>query len=484
MVETNERRLSRERRTSSPFRLFADRALARAAGAHLIRGNSVRILKDAKENYPAWLDAIRLAKSHIHFESFIIHEDDIGWQFAEALGQKAREGVQVRLLYDWYGDVGYTSRRFWRALRDAGVEVRRFNPPRFDSPLGWMSRDHRKMLAIDGNVGFVFGLCLGRRWVGYPERGIEGWRDTGVELLGPAIAEIEKAFSDTWSQAGGSLPPEELPGEADIPAAGDMRLRVIASAPNTAGLYRLDHLIAAGARNTLWLTDAYFVGTTTYIQALRSASLDGVDVRLLVPSSSDVPLFRAISRASYRPLLEAGVRVFEWNGPMLHAKTAVADTRWARVGSTNLNLSSWIGNWELDVAVEDQRFALAMEEMYLEDLGNATEIILSEKMRIRPASPRRKAKGVRLRRGGARGVAAGALGVGSAVSAAITNRRLLGPAEAKVMGAVAIFLVILATVAVLWPRAISVPLAVIGLWVAIGLGVRAYRLRRIRTERD
>lgn len=478
MVETRDSRLSRERRATSPFRLFADRAFSRAAGAHLIRGNSVRILKDAKENYPAWLDAIASAKEYIHFESFIIHEDDVGRQFAEVLSAKAREGVRVRLLYDWYGDLGYTSRRFWRALREAGVEVRRFNPPRFDSPLGWMSRDHRKMLAVDGRLGFVFGLCLGRRWVGYPERGIEGWRDTGVELRGPAIAHIETAFSATWSLTGGVLPPDELPDEAAIPAAGDMRLRVIASAPNTAGLYRLDHLIAAGARRTLWLTDAYFVGTTTYIQALRAAALDGVDVRLLVPSSSDVPLFRAISQANYRPLLEAGVRVYEWNGPMLHAKTAVADTRWARVGSTNLNLSSWIGNWELDIAVEDAAFALAMEEMYLDDLENATEIVLSHKRKVRLTAPRRKAKGVRLRRGGARGLAAGALGVSSAVGAAITNRRLLGPAEAKVMAAVAFLVALLSVIAVLWPRVISVPLAIIGLWIAVGLTARAYRLRQ------
>ena len=151
-------------------------------------------------------------------------------------------------------------------------------------------------------------------------------------------------------------------------------VRVVASMPNVAGLYRLDQLIAAVARQTLWLTDAYFVGTTSYVQALRAAAVDGVDVRLLVPGSSDIPIFVSLSRAGYRPLLEAGVRVFEWNGSMLHAKTAVADGRWARVGSSNLNVSSWIGNWELDVAVEDETFAQAMQEMYLEDLTHATEI--------------------------------------------------------------------------------------------------------------
>ena len=134
-------------------------------------------------------------------------------------------------------------------------------------------------------------------------------------------------------------------------------LRVVATVPNTAGLFRVDQLVAAMARKTLWLTDAYYAGTAAYVEALRAAARDGVDVRLLVPGASDIPLIRPFSRAGYRPLLEAGVRVFEWNGSMIHAKTAVADGRWARVGSTNLNVASWLGNRELDVIVEHEPFA-------------------------------------------------------------------------------------------------------------------------------
>ena len=140
-----------------------------------------------------------------------------------------------------------------------------------------------------------------------------------------------------------------------------MSVRVIAGMPGTAELYRLDQLIAAASRRTLWLTDAYFVGTTAYVQALRAAARDGVDVRLLVPGATDIWVLRGLSRVGYRPLLEGGVRVYEWNGSMLHAKTAVADGRWARVGSTNLNLQSWMGNWELDVAIEDEGFAGQMQ---------------------------------------------------------------------------------------------------------------------------
>jgi cardiolipin synthase A/B len=468
-----------DREVISSERVLADQAFSRAAGAPLVPGNKVRLLKDAGENYPAWLEAINSARRYIHFETFILHEDDIGYQFGEAFADKARDGVQVRLLSDWFGDLGYTTSRFWQSMKQAGVEVRHFNTPRLDSPFGWLSRDHRKLLSTDGQVAFISGLCIGRRWVGYPERGIEPWRDTGIELRGPAIAEAEQAFSQTWSNAGSPLPPDELPPRDSLPPAGDVELRVIASVPNTAGLYRLDHLVAALARRSLWLTDAYFVGTTTYIQALRAAARDGVDVRLLVPSGSDVPLLNALSRSGYRPLLEAGVRVFEWNGSMLHAKTAVADGRWSRVGSTNLNLTSWIGNWELDVAVEDGEFAEEMEEMYLNDLEHATEIVLNAKKRVRPTMETpRKPRRLRGAGGSAGRVAAGAIGVGNAVGAAITNRRLLGPAEARIMASASLLLAILTIVALLWPRVITIPLALICGWVAVALLIRAYQLHR------
>jgi cardiolipin synthase len=162
----------------------------------------------------------------------------------------------------------------------------------------------------------------------------------------------------------------------------------VATVPSTAGLYRLGQLVAAFARERLWLTDAYYAGTTPYVQALRAAAREGVDVRLLVPGATDIPVLKPLSRAGYRPLLEAGVRIFEWNGSMLHAKTAIADGRWSRVGSTNLNLASWVGNCELDIVVEDERFARAMEEMYLDDLTYATEVVLSATLRVHaPAVP-------------------------------------------------------------------------------------------------
>ena len=348
-----------------PNRVLAEQVFSRAAGAPLVAGNSVRLLIDAAENYPAWMERMEAAAKTIHLEMYIIHEDAVGLRFADVLMSKARGGVRVRLLYDWLGGAFRASRGYWQKLRDAGVEVRCFNPPRLDSPLGWLSRDHRKVLVVDGRTAFVTGLCIGQMWSGYPARGIGPWRDTGVEISGPAVADIESAFADVWAVAGPPLPADEVPSREGLSAVGEVELRVIASIPNTAGLFRLDNLVAALARNTLWLSDAYFVGVSSYVQALRSAARDGVDVRLLVPGSTDIPLLRAVSRAGYQPLLEAGVRVFEWNGPMMHAKTAVADGMWGRVGSTNLNIASWMGNYELDVAIEDQAFAQLMEDSVL-----------------------------------------------------------------------------------------------------------------------
>jgi cardiolipin synthase A/B len=207
----------------SSARVLADQAFARAAGAPLVPGNTVRILKDAKENYPAWLEAIASARSMIHFETYIIHRDDIGLQFAEALAERARQGVRVRLLYDWLGSFSVSLRPRWPMLARAGVEVRSFNPPRIDRPFGWISRDHRKVLTINGRVGFISGLCVGRDWVGDPERHIEPWRDTGVVIEGPAVADVELAFAETWAAAGAPLPATDLPDKASILAVGMVR---------------------------------------------------------------------------------------------------------------------------------------------------------------------------------------------------------------------------------------------------------------------
>ena len=472
------RRYRHERNALLSVRDLANQAFSRAAGAPLIGGNRVRLLKDARENYPAWLEAIKAAERYIHFESYIIHEDKAGWLFADALAAKARDGVRVRLLYDWMGAVGKTSRSFWNHLRAAGVEVRVYNSPRLDSPLGWVSRDHRKTITVDGRIGFVTGLCVGQAWVGVPEKHIDPWRDTGIELCGPAVAHVEQAFAHVWDLTGEDLPPDEIANEETIGQAGDVTLRVVASEPASAGMLRIDQLVATLARNRLWLTDAYYAGTTSYVQALRAAAKDGVDVRLLVPNASDIPILKPLSRAGYRPLLEAGVRVFEWNGTMLHAKTAVADCHWARVGSTNLNIASWFGNFELDVVIENVPFATEMEEMYVRDLENATEVVLDAERKLRPSKEVAHSHPLLMSGGGSGGrAAAGALRIGNAVGAAFTNRRVLEPVEARLMLISGLLLLGLALIAWLFPQVVTYPFVVVLIWISLALFYRAYRLK-------
>jgi cardiolipin synthase len=254
----------------------------------------------------------------------------------------------------------------------------------------------------------------------------------------------------------------------------------VETTPNSGGVYRIDQQIAALARNTLWLTDAYFMGTTSYVQALKNAAIDGVDVRLLVPGANDIPLLSTISRAGYKTLIESGVRLFEWNGSMIHAKTAVADSYWARVGSTNLNVASWMGNYELDVIIEDRDFALQMEDAYLSDLNNTTEIVLKRKG-IRKMTGRRKSPqgSPGFSRGGSFGrIGAGALRLGNTMGAAITNRRILGPAEVRIPLIGGIALLLLGALCVFTPRVVSFPIAFLAVWFGTALLFKAIRIRK------
>ncbi|HEX4823745.1 MAG TPA: phospholipase D-like domain-containing protein [Candidatus Polarisedimenticolaceae bacterium] len=461
----------------TPLRLVADQAFSRAAGAPLVAGNAVLLLKDAAENYPAWLDAIAAAERTVFFEMYIVADDPIGREFLDALVARAKAGVRVRVVYDWLGCPGKILPSFWRPLVAAGGQVRVFNPPRLDSPLGWLRRNHRKSISVDGRVAFVTGLCIAETWRGDAEKGLEPWRDTGIAIHGPAVADVERGFAQVWAATGPQLANDDLADPSSLPAAGDVALRVIANAPAAGSLMRLDQLVASIARTRLWLTDAYFVPVASYVQTLCAAARDGVDVRLLLPGTSDIPIVSPFSRAGYRQLLDAGVRVFEWNGTMLHAKTAVADGRWARVGSTNLNLASFVGNYELDVAVEDAGFADVMERQYREDLTRATEIVLKRRrrrLRPRPAEPRldRPAPPRRHRAGRA---AAGAFRIGSAVGAAITRPRELGNADGKIMTAAAMVLIIIAMVGSRWPKALAYPLATIAAWFAVSFLLRSFR---------
>ncbi|WP_246215889.1 phospholipase D-like domain-containing protein [Microvirga makkahensis] len=478
---TNQPGLSAQPYRAALDELRMERAFSRIADSDLRQGNAIRLLKNSKENYPVWLEAIRSAERVIHFENFIIADDETGRMFANALMERALAGVKVRVLYDWLGSSFRALPPFWRRLREAGVEARVFNPPRLTDPF-WIRRNHRKLITVDGRIGFVSGLCISDSWEGGRET--EPWRDTGISVEGPIVSDLDAAFADSWTLSGmRAIPRSDLPVAEGVPHAGSMAARLIRGEPGMFRTYRVDQFIAATAQRNLWLTDAYFVATTSYVQALGEAARDGVDVRLLVPGSSDVPALQPIVRAGYRSLIEAGIRVFEWNGSMLHAKTAVVDGRWARVGSTNLNFASWATNWELDVIVEDAGFAEAMEAMYLEDLANATEIVPGWQARRRRARNMRSRRSHRFKRGGVRRLAAGALALSSSIGKAMSSRSLTAT-ETSSIAIIGSALLALAALITVFPVLIISPIVIGLVWFGLALLIRALRLkRRVRLRR-
>jgi phosphatidylserine/phosphatidylglycerophosphate/cardiolipin synthase-like enzyme len=459
------------------LRTLAGQVFSRTAGAPLVGGNATRILRDATENYPAWTAAMAAARRAIHIEMYIFHRDAVGRRFVDLLTEKAREGVAVRVVYDWFGCGLSPALGLFRPLIAAGGEVRPFNPPSLSNALGWIRRDHRKLIVVDGQTAYVSGLCIGQMWEGRPELHQEPWRDTGIEIIGPAVDHAEASFAESWRLAGGADYPSPRT-DGPSPPAGSVNLRLIPTEPFTANMLRMDLLVTSIARQSLWITDAYFIGTGPYLEALKRAAADGVDVRLLLPHGSDVGWTVPISRSLYRPLLEAGVRIFEWGGTMVHAKTAVADRRWARIGSTNLNLNSWMGNWEMDVAIEDEPTAETLAGHYEEDLSRSTEIVL-DRAHPRP-KPRPKqpvaAPSRRYRTG--RRVVRTVTGVGHSLGAAVSGNRPLEDFEVVPVLGAALLLAATAVIGFVAPRVLAWPVAALAAWMAATFLVDAWSIRK------
>jgi cardiolipin synthase len=350
-----------------------ERAMDRASGGRPAPGNRVQLLWDGPEVYPAMLERIAGARRWIHLDNYIIRHDAIGRQFAEALTDRARDRVRVRVLTDWLGSFG-TSRAYWKRLRTAGVEVRFFGPPNLWNLRHNFTRDHRKILVTDGERAVTGGLCIGEEWSGDPARARQPWRDTGLAIDGPAATLLDRAFAVVWNRLGRPVPSDEL--AAEVPELGATKVRVLSGEPGAERVSRMVSLLLAGAAERIWVTDAYLVAPRGIFQALLDAAAHGVDVRLLVPGTSDLPHVRNVTRTGYRDLLRAGIRIFEWQGPMLHAKTVVADGRWVRIGSTNLNLPGLIANYELDVLLDDVRIGQQMEMQFRRDLEHSREVLL------------------------------------------------------------------------------------------------------------
>ena len=464
--------------------------LSRSTGSPEIKGNSVGLQFDGPVTFDAWIDAIAGARRYVHFENYILRDDGVGRAFRDALVTKARQGVEVRVLYDWVG-CWATPRRYWKPFRQAGVEVRAFNRPSVRDPYGVLQRDHRKLVVVDGEVAFIGGFCVGQEWAGTGDE--PPWRDTGVELRGPAAEVAARAFGRIWDVMGDPLPSHALEGPA-APAGGETSVWLIEGEPKRSRVMRTLSVVASMAQERMWITDPYFVAPGIVVEALTEAARDGVDVRLLVPANNNWPLVGSLSRGGYRHLLQHGVRLFEWQGQMIHAKTVVADGLWCRVGSSNLNAWSLLGNWEIDVGVMDASLGGQLEGLFLADLASSSEIVLPGSPRIHklPPSPHFPTLGqipqtslepqgrltkrleALMEPGSARPWRLShLLRAGASFGGALAGHRTLGREDRTILGTVSVMAIAAAGVVGFFPRIFGWLGAFVLLWLGVVTGVRA-----------
>jgi cardiolipin synthase len=448
--------------------------LTRVGHAPLLLENKVELLLNAPETYKSWFKEIEKAKKWIHLENYIFHADLIGHKFAEALIKKAKEGVRVRVIYDWFGSQS-TPKSFWKEMRAAGIEVSPVNPPSLLSPLNFVKRDHRKFLGIDGIYGSLGGVCIGDEWLETAQSTGLPYRDTAVSILGPGVAELEKAFAKMWLVATKQeLPDVEKSSGDNFPEGeGEKAVRIISQKPGKMHILNVLEMMISGAEKRLWIADAYFIAIPSLYQALVDAARAGVDVRILLPATNDLLLIGIFSRTGYRSLLEAGVKIYEYRGPMMHSKTTVIDGWWSRVGSTNLNISSLLLNWELDLIVEDKVFGVEMEKMFENDLKNAREIHLGKDARRlqmeknQPLTKKERRFQKRFYGSGSKVIAA-ATSIGrSAFLNTKSSDKALYWHEVKVNFIVSLLIVIIAVLIFLFPKFLAWPVAIIAVLVSI-----------------
>jgi len=363
-------------------------SVRRYSSAPLTTGNRVNVLIDGPQTYSAIEAALRAARHNIHIETFIYGPGDVGQRFADLLAQKRKEGLEVRLLYDSLGS-RETPREFFDQLRQQNVEVREFRPlSPIKTPEVWklQNRDHRKIIVVDGQIGFTGGINIDSTYDSAstskpgPERGLEdGWRDTHIEIQGPAVAQLQTLFVGNWQQAGER---EDLSAKDKyfpaIKPAGDNLVTIVAndSESNDRSLYGTYVAAFTCATKRLWITHAYFAPNEELLTALIDAAKRGVDVRLIVPSFTDSRVVLNATQATFTQLLNAGVKIYELKDALLHAKSVVIDSSVTIIGSSNLDMRSFLHNDEVNAIVISRDTAQRMEEVFQRDQQSARAVEL------------------------------------------------------------------------------------------------------------
>jgi len=408
----------------------------------LIVGNKVKLLKDGPLTYTSMFDAIQKAKNHINLETFILEPDEIGQRLIDALLAKQLAGVQVNIIYDSVGSLN-TPKQFFQPLIKAGANVLEYNPINpLNARKGWelIARDHRKLLVIDGRVAYVGGINISSVYTkgssggsfsrsgsnkkdnpkpdadsksadikDKDEKGLiqqinkkpvaedaTGWRDTHLLMEGPVVSEFQKLFMDVWKKQKGPI----LTGHDYFPQLKNVGKEVIcaiATSPDDSLSLIYVTLLSAinSAESKIYITNAYFIPDPQLLAALTSAAERGVDVRLLLPSKTDSSLVFHASHSFYDGLLSKGVKIYERQEALLHAKTAMIDGVWSTVGSSNLDWRSFLNNQEIDAVVLGKDFGTEMQDMFEQDLKESKQITL-ENWRKRPLVSRFKEMSARL----------------------------------------------------------------------------------------
>ena len=401
------------------------------SGTRLTAGNSALLLQDGPASFQALFAALEQARDSINLEYYIIENDALGERLVEVLLRKRQQGVKINLIYDSVGSNG-TPRAYFDRLRDAGVQVVEFNPinPLAVGKRGWdiNQRDHRKIVVIDGRVAFTGGINIsgvyahGSRGSGGPSGGSgfpsgggrarhaplvadladgarrPGWRDTNIEIKGPAVAEFQRLFAATWEQQTGTpLQAADYFPALDATHAGELLVHVVGSSPDHPVPAMYVTLISAltHARKSIHIAMAYFTPDPQTLRALAAAAQRGVDVKLILPSYSDFWGTFYAGRAHYGALLDGGVQIFERQGALLHAKTIVIDGVWSTVGSSNLDWRSFLHNNEVNAVVLGTTFGGQMDAAFTRDLGNSLRVT-ADQWRERSLDERFKELGARI----------------------------------------------------------------------------------------
>src|SRR6476620_9561168 len=343
-----------------------------------VEGNAIEVLQNGDEFLPAMLEAIRSARKTINFEAYIVYSDEIGRAFCEALAERARAGVEVRILLDGIGSSWSLNNSDVRLLKQAGCKFAYYHPTHSWRVDRTNRRSHRRILVVDGKIAFTGSAGFGISWAGHAQDK-DHWRDLQAQIEGPLVAKLQLAFEEHWVKTFR----ETLSGAAQfplLPAAGNLKAQVVASHSFSVAPIPLVQATAfAAAEKRIWITNPYCTPTDDQVNLLVKAVRRGVDVRLLLPGeNNDQPLTKSAGRAAYGEMLEGGVKIFEYQPTMIHTKSMVVDGLFSMLGKTNLDARSSEINEELDVVVYDEKFGRDMESVFEKDLRNCREYTLED----------------------------------------------------------------------------------------------------------